>query len=223
MDWRYNTIWFDQIDAAKVAVFDCAKETPCDFGALEYVTLWRYRQANRSLDSLPISSSVVYLELNLGGTSALTGLSRLRSLRRLELHHCTKLESDIGLAEIAGSIKHLHVSTCSKFTIRGDLLALSNLEVLRLNQCGDLENIDFIHSLPNLIDFRFVGTNVKSGRLAPLLEHKTLRSVGFMDKRHYDLKAQEVDALLAAKRPDPYQEWVQKGQWQTFRYNSSVT
>jgi len=204
MDWRYNTIWFDQIDAAKVAVFDCTKEVPSDFGSLEYVTLWRYRQENRALDALPISPSVVYLELNLGGTRALQGLSRLSSLRRLEVHHCTKLESDLGLVEVAGSIKHLHVSTCGKFTMRGDLLALSKLEVLRLNQCGDLEDLDFIHSFPNLIDFRFVGTNVKSGRLSPLLEHKTLKSVGFLDKRHYDLKAKEVDASLAARWPDSY-------------------
>ena len=66
MDWRYNTIWFDQIDASKVAVIDCAKDAPRDFESLEYVTLWRYKQANGALDSLPISKSTVYLELNLG-------------------------------------------------------------------------------------------------------------------------------------------------------------
>jgi hypothetical protein len=49
MDWRYNTIWFDQIDANKVATIDCQQEpAPNNFGDLEYITIWRYKQRNQS-------------------------------------------------------------------------------------------------------------------------------------------------------------------------------
>jgi hypothetical protein len=66
MDWRYNTIWFDQIDANKVATIDYKDRTTYDFGNLEYITLRHYKQPNRSLNELPISKKVLYLALHLG-------------------------------------------------------------------------------------------------------------------------------------------------------------
>ncbi len=116
------------------------------------------------------------------------GIGRLSSLRRLEIHHCTKLDSDLGLAEVAATLKNLHIDTCRKFTLHGDLFSLKSLEVLRLNDCGTIEDINFLHLFPNLIDFRFVGTNIRSGDLSPLLAHNNLKSVGFFNKRHYKIK-----------------------------------
>ena len=54
--------------------------------------------------------------------------------------------------------------------------------------------------------------------MSPLLDHKSLRSVGFMDKRHYNMKSKEVDLALEAKSDLPFKEFVSKGQWQTFRF-----
>jgi hypothetical protein len=219
MDWRYNTIWYDQIDPAKVAIFDCKLNVPQDLKGLEYVTLWHYKQKNAKLDRLPDSNTVEYLEMNLGGTTSLNGIGRLPALRRLELHHCTKLESDHGVSEVASSLKHFHVHTCKKFTLLGELMCLKHLEVLRLNDCGDLEDLEFLHEFPRLIDFRFVGTKVKSGDLSPILAHQNLKSVGFDDKRHYNLKTRQIEAALAEKYPGPFQDFVYKDEWMTFKYS----
>jgi hypothetical protein len=157
--------------------------------------------------------------MNLGGTTSLNGIGRLPALHRLELHHCTKLESDHGISEVASSLKHFHVHTCKKFTLLGDLMRLKHLEVLRLNDCGDLEDLEFLHEFPRLIDFRFVGAKVKSGDLSPILSHQNLKSVGFDDKRHYKLKTKQINAALAEKYPEPFQDFVHKDEWTTFKYS----
>jgi len=137
MDWRYNTIWFDQLDRSKVTKIDYKELMPKDFGDLEYVTLWRFKQPNQSLDELPISKTVQYLDLTPGGTKSLVGIGRLSSLHRLEIHHCTKLESDTGIAEVAGTLKFLHINTCRKFTIKGDLFSLRGRLKSPSGACAD--------------------------------------------------------------------------------------
>jgi hypothetical protein len=105
--------------------------------------------------------------------------------------------------------------------IGSGIKSLSGIEVLRLNECGEIEDLEFLYDFPHLIDFRFVNTNVRSGDLSPLLKHKTLKSVGFMDKRHYSLKSDDVDQALESKWPKPFQQWTHKGPWKTFRFLSA--
>jgi hypothetical protein len=177
MDWRYNTIWFDQIDPNKVAEISFKDPIPQDFGNLEYITLWRYKQPTPSLDWLPISKTARYFQVNLGGIKSLAGIGRLSSIRRLETHHCLKLESDFGLAEVAGTLRRLEIHLSRKFAIQGDL--------------------------------------------SPLLAHKNLRSVGFFNKRHYNIKTEEIDSKLKSKWPISNEELATKGQWKTFKYIGS--
>lgn len=218
MDWRYNTIWFEELDQSRVINLDLRTCSLPILGAEQYVSLRGYRQKNGVLDTFPISEDVLYLELSLSNLRSFGGLGRLRSLRRLELVHCYKLDSDSGLDEVAGSIRHLHILNSKRFTVGSGIKSLRDIQVLRLNECGEIDDLEFLHELPNLIDFRFVNTNVRSGDLSPLLEHKTLRSVGFLDKRHYNLKSDAVEQALEAKSSQPFQQWVHKGTWKTFRF-----
>jgi hypothetical protein len=220
MDWRFNTIWFEQLDQSKFINVKCQKGKAPDLTGYEYVTLWGYKQNNACLDQLIINDSMLYFELNLGGTKSLSGIESMRNLRRLEIHHCTKLSSDIGLGDLSGSLRHLHINTCKNFKFTSDLLKLTNLEVLRLNNCGDIDNLDFISCFPNLLDFRFVGTNVVSGDLTPLLKHKTLISVGLSDKRNFNVKSERIELELAERKSSFTKEWIYKGEFCTFRYSN---
>lgn len=221
MDWRYNTIWVEQLDQRRIMNLDLRTCSLPTLGTEQYLWLRGYRQKNGILDEFPISEDVLFLELSFSNLRSFAGLGRLRSLRRLELVHCYKLDSDSGLDEVADSIRHLHILNSKRFTVGSGIKCLRHIEVLRLNECGEIEDLEFLNDLPNLIDFRFVNTNVKSGDLSPLLKHKTLRSVGFLDKRHYNLKADAVDQALEAKSHQPYQQWVDKGPWKTFRFLSA--
>lgn len=83
-----------------------------------------------------------------------------------------------------------------------------------------IQNLDFLSFLPNLIDFRFVNTNVLDGNLKPILEHPTLRSVGFLNKRHYNIKDTELKQKLEYKFENKeYKVWLHKGEYSTFRYD----
>lgn len=221
MDWRYNTIWFDQLDQSRIATRDLRSEAFPSLENKEYVSLRGYRQKNGLLDTFPESDEVLYLELSFSNIRAFNGIGRLKNIRRMELVHCYKLESDSGLEEIGTSLRHLHILNSKRFQVGTGVRSLREIEVLRLNSCGEIENLEFLHEFPRLLDFRFVHTNIRSGDLSPLLNHKTLRSVGFLDKRHYTHKSDEVTRGLESKWSRPYQEFVSKGQWKTFRHLSA--
>ena len=74
-------------------------------------------------------------------------------------------------------------------------------------------------NMPELLDFRFVGTNILNGDLTPLVEHPRLVNAGFLDKRHYSLKSSQVKLALAGKK-NKVIEHAYKGQFETFRYKS---
>ena len=78
-------------------------------------------------------------------------------------------------------------------------MKLKNLRILCLNDCGPIENLDFLKLFPKLEDFRFVNTNILDGNLKPILKHPTIKSVGFLNKRHYNIKDIEMEKLLTEK------------------------
>jgi hypothetical protein len=85
-------------------------------------------------------------------------------------------------------IEFLHINQSKKFKFTDELLELKKLKVLCINSCSPVDNLDFLKHFPNLIDFRFVDTNVLDGNLNPILEHPTIRTVGFLNKKHYNYK-----------------------------------
>ena len=134
------------------------------------------------------------------------------------MHYCLKLESDAGIAALKNSLEILHIQQSKKIRGLAEIAHLSCLKVLRLNSCGSLPNIRFIKDLPNLLDFRFGDTTILDGDLTPILEHPTLRSVGFFNKRHYNYSSEKIDAILRPKAGDETKDFVYKGEYQTFKY-----
>ncbi|EHQ27647.1 leucine-rich repeat domain-containing protein [Mucilaginibacter paludis] len=221
MDWRYNTIWFEQLKDGNYLNQDFKKRSKIDdnFINVEYVILWHLKHKESSFDNLPSSNKLSYLELNWANLKDLQGVDKFRNLKRLELHYCTKLENDLGLSQLSGSLQYLHINQSKKFTFTDELLSLKELKVLCLNACGSIADLSFLKHFPNLIDFRFVDTNVIDGNLAPIIEHPTIRTVGFLNKRHYNLKDDQVDRELAAKADNEYRHFAYKGQYYTERYD----
>jgi hypothetical protein len=225
MDWRYNTVWFDQLDRSKVASFRHPNDVvPKDLGPIEYLSLWNYRTSQRSLSPLPISDRVLFFAFYLGGLKDLTGISRFSRLKRLEIHRC-RLDSAAGLDEVTESLEHLHISHAPKIDFSRHLAALSKLRILRLANCGQLESLEFLLALPSLLEFRFVGTTIRNGDLGPLLRHPSLRVIASQERRGYHPKVSDIQTELdRTKGPIP-EERVFKDQiepfpmrCETFRY-----
>jgi hypothetical protein len=145
------------------------------------------------------------------------GIDKIKKLKRLELHYCIKLENDKGLASLKDSLEFLHINQSKKFSATEELLQLTNLRVLCLNTCGPIASLDFLKHFPNLIDFRFVDTKVLSGDLTPILNHPTIRTVGFMNKKHYNFSDKEIKEKLDVKS-DSFKEFVYKDEYLTYKY-----
>ena len=63
------------------------------------------------------------------------------------------------------------------------------IETLRMFKCGSVPSIHFIDDMSNLKAINFVETNVLDGDLTPCLR---LESVTTLDKKHYNLKAEQL-------------------------------
>ena len=223
MDWRFNTIWFEQLEQGKVFQQDFKEKTIAtenkNFENSEYGIIWHLKEKLNSFDNLSQSDKLLYLELNWANIKNFDGIEKFRNLKRLELHYCTKLENDKGLSQLNNNLEFLHINLSKKFKFSDELLKLKKLKVLCLNACGSLDNLDFLKNFPNLIDFRFVDTNVLDGNLNHILEHPTIRTVGFLDKKHYNYKSKKIKLELENKFVSDYKTIVHKGEYLTFRYD----
>lgn len=219
MDWRHNTIWIDQLPKSEALVADLGGGGTALDSLVGFQYLWvrGFKSGSGSFHDFPSRGTVKCLELSLANVRSFGGVSRLGPLKRLELHYCLKLESDEGLTEIADSLEWLHINQSKKFRIGDGLLGLERLKVLCLNNCAAVPNLQFLERFPALLDFRFVGTNVLDGDLSPLLRHPTLCSVGFLDRRHYSAKAEDIQRHFEERRAKSV-IYVQKGPWRTFRH-----
>ena len=223
MDWRFNTIWFEQLVQDKVFHQDFKENTIStenkNFVTSEYAIIWHLKEKLNSFDNLSESDKLLYLELNWANIKSFEGIVKFKNLKRLELHYCVKLEKDEGLGYLNDTLEFLHINTSKKFKFSDGLLKLKKLKVLCLNSCGSIDNLDFLKKFPNLIDFRFVNTNVLDGNLKPILEHPTIRTVGFLNKKHYNYKDEKLKLELDNKFKSEYKTIVHKGQYLTSRYD----
>lgn len=221
MDWRFNTIWFDQIDPNNI--FHCNykdnPKTKTDFDEVEYAMTFYFKHKGLSFDPLSKSDKLLYLEMNWANFKDLSGIERYSNLKRLELHYCLKLENDKGISSLKDSLGFLHINQSKKFISSSELLELKKLRVLSLNACAPIDNLRFLSNFPNLIDFRFVDTNILDGDLTPIIEHPTIRTVGFLNKRHYNFTDKELKAKLELKSSKDYKEYSYKEKYQTYKYN----
>lgn len=218
MDWRYNTIWYEQLPVNTWKVFELKPGQTELHGALgrRYVSVDGFKPRSHSLTDLVGVDEAIYFYLVHSNIRSFDGIANNGPIKRLETHHCVKLEDGTGLLELRDSLEWLHINTSKKFCFP-DVHHLKNLKVLCLNSCGALPSLDFLYELPGLVDFRFVNTVVMDGDLTPLVEHPSLVSAGFLNKRHYNLSDEEVKSHLAARNQNA-RIYAYNGQWETYRY-----
>lgn len=221
MDWTYNTIWKDQLPPGKYVTIEYkgSRAAANEMADATYFNIHKFKTKQRGFHELNGVSSAEYLEINFSNITSFLEVSKLGRVKRLELRWCLKLVSDAGLCEIKDHIEWLHIDTSKKFSPKKDLFELPHLKVLCLNGCGPLDNLRFLERMPNLLDFRFVGTNIIDGDLTPIMKHPSLVNAGFLDKRHYNLKGSDIETHLKEKNENA-KEYAHKGEFQTFRYKA---
>lgn len=203
MDWSYNSIMIHQLDVNKVYQKDFKENNinwpNQDFINSEYAILWHLKTSEKILHQIPTSDNLKFLQLNWANITDFKIIAeRFKNLKRLELNCCIKLINDDYL-DLLSNLEILDINTSKKFEFAENILKLKNLKILRLNQCGPINNLEFLSSFKKLEDFRFVHTSILDGNLKPILEHPTIKSTGFFNKRHYNIKDSEMEKLLEEK------------------------
>ncbi|MGG3926596.1 hypothetical protein ABET51_11415 [Metabacillus fastidiosus] len=57
------------------------------------------------------------------------------------------------------------------------------------------------------------------GDLSPILDHPTIRSGGFLNKRHYNITEDKMDALLNDNNGgEAFKTVIKFGKYETFKY-----
>jgi hypothetical protein len=126
----------------------------------------------------------------------LDGVETLDDLRHLTVAHASKLESLTALAERDCGIRELHFDKVKKIASYEPIGAIKMLRWLELSACAPMKNLKWTAGLNHLDFFSFVDTNVLDGDLSPLVRLPKLRKIGTFDKKHYQQKSDEIEAIL---------------------------
>ena len=141
----------------------------------------------KNIDCLRIPS-LTDLSISNVNIDTLFGLRRFVNLKNLEILYCKKLV-DIKELRNCANLRKLEIDCCKKVEDFECLRNLKNLEGLIISNCGNIPSIAFIDDMPKLRFFSFVDTNIVDGDLTPCMR---LEYVGTMDKRHYNIKAENL-------------------------------
>ncbi|MBC8061545.1 MAG: hypothetical protein H7Y18_12890 [Clostridiaceae bacterium] len=125
---------------------------------------------------------------------SLKGIETLKDLKKLMIAYAPKLKDiyDIGKA----NLREIEFAKTRKIE---DYHLFGNIEYLRkiiLDNCADIKDIKWISNLRNLDFFSFVETNIVDGDLNPLLDLPELRYVGYLNKKHYNFRMEEINDRL---------------------------
>lgn len=133
-----------------------------------------------------------------GNLISLSGLEKLPLLTKVQLAYLPKLIDITSLAKIV-DLEVLDLESCKKAIDIDTFSKCEKLNTLKLNKCGEIGSMDFVKSLRKLLFVSFVGTTLGSGDLTCFLDHPTLKYVGFMNSKKYNLTFDSLNARLKSK------------------------
>lgn len=150
--------------------------------------LSKYKSVAGDLVDFPAFPALQELELVQSTIHSLAGISRFDKLRKVELHHMSKLEV-LGPLHLP-HLRSFIASACKKIVDYEQLGDCGNLEELKLHDCGTIKTIAFVKRLKKLKTFRFMKTDVLDGDLLPL---RLLDDVYFTEKKHFSHKTSDMN------------------------------
>ncbi len=157
------------------------------FGStIEYLNLYQSKSIPyEQLSKLTELRNLVFIQVPI---QSLNGYGIFRNLENMEVAYCRNLTDISGITDCP-LLRKLEIDCCKKIEDFNCLSKLKNLEGLIISNCGNIPSIAFIDDMPKLRFFSFVDTNIVDGDLTPCMR---LEYVGTMDKRHYNIKAENL-------------------------------
>ena len=119
---------------------------------------------------------------------SLDGIETLSDLQELGINYCSKLK-DISAIKGCKNLEAIKFEACKHIADFNSLALLKKVKELKLFNCGEINSLKFIESIPSLEHLLFTGTNIVDGDLTPCLR---LAHAETNDKRHYNMKAKDL-------------------------------
>ena len=163
---------------------------------LRSLSLRRFNPSSQNLADLACITRLEELALVRTGITSLDGVETLEDLRYLDIAYATKLESLDAFAAPHVDLRELSIESVKKIASYKPLAAIHRLRRLRLSSCAPMADLQWTRGMDHLDFFSFVETNVEDGDLTPLLNLPRLRYAGTMDKRHYNIKFDDLNQRL---------------------------
>ena len=160
---------------------------------LKELNLWNFNTKEKDFSNFPFLKGLEILNLFWGNAQTLDNLQLGDRIHKIEFHRYPKLETASKLVDYK-SIEYLYFENCKRVNDFERLSELPNIKTFAFNECGELDNIDFVENMGKLEDIRFVGTNIKNGNLK-MLEKDKFRYIGFDNKKHYSHKYEELKPI----------------------------
>jgi hypothetical protein len=167
---------------------------------LRQLRAWGFKPESGDLTELSDITRLEWLHLTKTNLRSLAGAPRLEDLRYLEIAYAPQLESLTALATGQLQLRQLEISNAKNIKSYEPIAACPWLRHLKLSSCAPMANLAWMKGLNRLDFFSFVETNLENGDLQPLLQLPSLRYVGTMPKKHYNLHVDVLNEQLQ-RRP----------------------
>ncbi len=165
---------------------------------LRTLRVWGLRSEG-DLQFLDALQKLEWLELVRPSIESLGGIERLEDLRVVKLFYPAKLKSIEALRDCTSRIRDFEMQNAKKVESYEPLGSLKGLRWLVLTACGPMDGLSWIRAAEELEFFSFVDTDIVDGDLRPILDLQRLRGVGTLDKRHYNIKFEELRSIVEAR------------------------
>lgn len=166
---------------------------------LQDLTLTGFKSPDKTLKELPQLSSLATLSLFVSNITSFVGIGKFPSLKELSIYRLPRLEDISALTDVSSTLTRIEFDMCKRIGNYDILANLKSLERLIISNSAEIPSLSFIKRMPKLDFLSFVGTNVLDGDLSPTIG---LSYVGFLNKRHYSHKFEELSALHDSKTFD---------------------
>ncbi len=143
---------------------------------------------------LPEFPNLENLEFVQSTIVSLEGLEKFKKLKKLSVSYCPKLTDISGILELP--LEVLEFENCKKIENFEGLSSLKHLKIVKLSNCGKISSLKFIENLKKLEHLSFVDTTIDDGDLNLCLK---LKSVGFMNKKHYSHTYEEIKQIIESR------------------------
>jgi hypothetical protein len=170
---------------------------------LRQLRTWGFKPKSTDLAELAGLTRLEWLALTKTSIESLAGIEPLEDLRYLDIAYAPQLESLAALGTGDMQLRELNFSNAKKIDSYEPIAALRWLRRLWLSSCAPCANLKWLQGMQRLDFFSFVETNLEDGDLKPLLDLPSLRYVGTMPKKHYNLHVDKLNEQLGQRTKGP--------------------